>query len=103
MKQYLESIFKLGYTQYKGQGTSNGIEVLKRFRLLETEIQTEAKTFGMKAKFKEGSGRWSSVPYLRVFYQDLFPSAQYGIYIVYLFAASGKSVFITFPCNATFP
>ncbi|MBR5932991.1 MAG: DUF3578 domain-containing protein [Treponema sp.] len=95
MRSYLESIFKLGYTQYKGLGTSNGGDVLMNFRLLEKEIQTEAKKFGMVAEFKNGSGRWTAVPYLRVFYKDLFPSAQYGIYIVYLFAASGKSVFVT--------
>lgn len=95
MRSYLESIFKLGYTQYKGLGTSNGGDVLMNFRLLEKEIQIEAKKFGMVAEFKNGSGRWTAVPYLRVFYKDLFPSAQYGIYIVYLFAASGKSVFVT--------
>lgn len=95
MKQYFESIFNLGYTQYRGKGTGVGVEVQKSIIDLKNDISRIASSFGMEAGFSIGIGRWSAVPWIRVFYPDISPSAQYGIYIVYLFAASGKSVFIT--------
>lgn len=49
----------------------------------------------MKTEFSVGIGRWSAVPWIRIFYSDISPSAQDGVYIVYLFAASGSSAFIT--------
>ena len=95
MKQYLESIFKLGYTQYKGQGTGNGIDVQKSIRELTNNIRQIASKSGFQTEFSVGIGRWSAVPWIRVFYSDISPSAQDGVYIVYLFDASGKSAFIT--------
>lgn len=95
MLEYLEKIFSLGYTQYKGKGTSNGLEVQNAFNSLEHEISNIAKPFGLNSKFSAGQGRWNAVPYIRVFYSDTSPSAQDGVYIVYLFAASGKSFFLT--------
>ena len=95
MKQYFESIFNLGYTQYRGKGTGVGGEVQKSIIDLKNDISRIASSFGMEAGFSVGIGRWSAVPWIRVFYPDISPSAQDGVYIVYLFAASGKSVFIT--------
>ena len=95
MKQYLESIFKLGYTQYKGQGTGNGTDVQKSIRELTNNIRQIASKSGFQTEFSVGIGRWSAVPWIRVFYSDISPSAQDGVYIVYLFDASGKSAFIT--------
>lgn len=95
MKEYFESIFKLGYTQYKGQGTGNGTDVQKSIRELTNNIRQIASPSGFQTEFSVGIGRWSAVPWIRVFYSDISPSAQDGVYIVYLFAASGKSAFIT--------
>lgn len=95
MKEFLESIFKLGYTQYKGQGTGNGIDVQKSIRELTNNIRQIASKSGFQTEFSVGIGRWSAVPWIRVFYSDISPSAQDGVYIVYLFDASGKSAFIT--------
>ena len=95
MRQYLESIFQLGYTQYKGQGTGNGTDVQKSIRDLTNNIRQIASPSGFQTEFSVGIGRWSAVPWIRVFYSDISPSAQDGVYIVYLFAASGKSAFIT--------
>ena len=95
MRQYLESIFQLGYTQYKGQGTGNGTDVQKSIRELTNNISQIAFKSGFQTEFSVGIGRWSAVPWIRVFYSDISPSAQDGVYIVYLFAASGNSAFIT--------
>lgn len=95
MRQYLESIFQLGYTQYKGQGTGNGTDVQKSIKELTNNISQIAFKSGFQTEFSVGIGRWSAVPWIRVFYSDISPSAQDGVYIVYLFAASGKSAFIT--------
>ena len=95
MRQYLESIFQLGYTQYKGQGTGNGTDVQKYIRELTNNISQIAFKSGFQTEFSVGIGRWSAVPWIRVFYSDISPSAQDGVYIVYLFAASGNSAFIT--------
>lgn len=95
MKEFLESIFRLGYTQYKGQGTGNGTDVQKSIRELTNNIRQIASRSGFQTEFSVGIGRWSAVPWIRVFYSDISPSAQDGVYIVYLFAASGKSAFIT--------
>ena len=95
MKEFLESIFKLGYTQYKGQGTGNGTDVQKSIRELTNNIRQIASKSGFQTEFSVGIGRWSAVPWIRVFYSDISPSAQDGVYIVYLFDASGKSAFIT--------
>ena len=95
MRQYLESIFQLGYTQYKGQGTGNGTDVQKSIKELTNNISQIAFKSGFQTEFSVGIGRWSAVPWIRVFYSDISPSAQDGVYIVYLFAASGNSAFIT--------
>ena len=95
MRESLESIFKLGYTQYKGQGTGKGTDVQKSIRDLTNNIRQIASPSGFHTEFSVGIGRWSAVPWIRVFYSDISPSAQDGVYIVYLFAASGKSAFIT--------
>ena len=95
MKQYFESIFNLGYTQYKGKGTGKGRDVQNSIRELTKNIGSIAVTFRMQAEFSVGIGRWSAVPWIRVYYSDLSPSAQDGVYIVYLFSASGKTAFIT--------
>lgn len=95
MRESLESIFKLGYTQYKGQGTGKGIDVQKSIRELTNNIKQKVSPSGFQTEFSVGIGRWSAVPWIRVFYSDISPSAQDGVYIVYLFAASGKSAFIT--------
>ncbi len=95
MRQYLESIFQLGYTQYKGQGTGNGTNVQKSISELTNNIRQIAFKSGFQTEFSVGKGRWSAVPWIRVFYSDISPSAQDGVYIVYLFASSGKSAFIT--------
>lgn len=95
MRQYLESIFQLGYTQYKGQGTGNGTDVQKYIRELTNDISQIAFKSGFQTEFSVGIGRWSVVPWIRVFYSDISPSAQDGVYVVYLFAASGNSAFIT--------
>lgn len=95
MRESLESIFKLGYTQYKGQGTGKGTDVQKSIRELTNNISQIAFPSGFQTEFSVGIGRWSAVPWIRVFYSDISPSAQDGVYIVYLFAASGNSAFIT--------
>lgn len=95
MKNLFESIFQLGYTQYKGQGTGNGTDVQKSIRELTNNIRQIASKSDFQTEFSVGIGRWSAVPWIRVFYPDISPSAQDGIYIVYLFSASGKSVFAT--------
>ncbi len=95
MKQYFESIFNLGYIQYKGKGTSEGYHVQNSIRNLTKDIGSIASSFGMQTESSVGIGRWSAVPWIRVYFSDLSPSAQDGVYIVYLFSASGKSAFIT--------
>lgn len=95
MKQYFELIFNLGYTQYKGNGIGEGREVQNSIRDLTKNIQQISSSFGVQTEFSVGIGRWSAVPWIRVFYSDVTPSAKDGVYIVYLFSASGKSVFLT--------
>lgn len=95
MRDIIQKIFLSGYTQYKGNGTAEGSEVKNFIRNLTTHINQKVSAFGMKTEFSVGIGRWSAVPWIRVFYNDISPSAQDGVYIVYLFAASGKSVFLT--------
>lgn len=95
MKQYFESIFNLGYTQYKGNGTGEGRDVQLSIRELTRKISQFSDSYGMQTEYSVGIGRWSAVPWIRVFYSDISPSAQDGVYIVYLFDASGKSAFIT--------
>lgn len=95
MKQHFELIFNLGYTQYKGNGIGEGREVQNSIRDLTKNIQQISSSFGVQTEFSVGIGRWSAVPWIRVFYSDITPSAKEGVYIVYLFSSSGKSVFIT--------
>lgn len=95
MRQYLEKIFQLGYTQYKGLGTSNGKEVADEISNLTNQIRNQVLKYSMKTEFSIGIGRWNAVPWIRVFYEDFSPSAKDGVYIVYLFDAAGKSVYLT--------
>ena len=95
MKEQLKKIFSLGYEQYKGLSTSKGLEVKQLFVSLQQEIVKMAGRFNMTVEFSNGKGRWAAVPWIRIYYSDISPSAQNGVYIVYLFAASGKSVFLT--------
>ncbi len=95
MRDLIYNILAKGYKQYKGLGTSEGREVQDNINILKNEIQKIAKTFGAQSEYSVGIGRWSAVPWIRVFYHDCTPSAKDGVYIVYLFAANGESVFIT--------
>ena len=42
-----------------------------------------------------GQGKWAEIPWVAVFYKDLSESAQKGYYIVYLFRADGKGVYVS--------
>ena len=93
--ELLKKAFDCNYPKYKGTGTSNGNDFQIIFSELANCIYKEASSYNIKVESSVGIGRWSAVPWIRVFYPDISPSAQDGVYIVYLFSASGKSVFIT--------
>lgn len=54
MRESLESIFKLGYTQYKGQGTGKGTDVQKSIRELTNNISQIAFPSGFQTEFSVG-------------------------------------------------
>ena len=93
--ELLRNAFNCDYPKYKGQGTSNGIEFQEILSNISDYISRKSSTYNMEVENSVGIGRWSAVPWIRIFYSDISPSAQDGVYIVYLFAASGNSVFIT--------
>ena len=95
MKDYLEYVFSLGYTQYKGNSIAVGSQTAEYIKKISQEIAYVAESQNLSVKYSIGQGRWASVPWIRVYDMVRAPSAQSGIYIVYLFSESGQSVFLT--------
>ena len=96
MRQFFEKIFALGYPQYKGLGISKeGVETAKLFRDLAEQMKPLAKMQDLHVQPSVGRGRWATVPWIRVYDKKVARKPTKGLYIVYLFAESGKSVFLT--------
>ena len=96
MRQFFEKIFTLGYVQYKGLGISQeGVETAKLFRDLAEQMKPLAKMQDLHVQPSVGRGRWATVPWIRVYDKKVARKPTKGLYIVYLFAESGKSVFLT--------
>ena len=84
MKQYLESIFKLGYTQYKGQGTGNGTDVQKSIRELTNNIRQIASKSGFQTEFSVGID--VGLQYLGfVFFIQIFPQARKMVFTLFIY------------------
>ena len=97
MKQYIEQIFKLGYRKFSGKSNKEfGVQTKENIKLLCDEIRTFLLSSNLKVdKPGVGTGGWIAVPYVRVFDENEAPSATNGVYIVYLFADTEDSVFLT--------
>lgn len=96
MREFFKQIFELGYTQYKGLGISQeGVETAEQFRNLAEQMKPLAEMQDLYVQPSVGRGRWATVPWIRLYDKDVAPRPTKGLYIVYLFAESGKSVFLT--------
>lgn len=95
INELFDEALKCNYPQYRGKSISEGKDFQAIFSDVSDYIQNFSISFNVKVEKSVGIGRWSAVPWIRVFYPDTSPSAQDGVYIVYLFSASGKSAFIT--------
>lgn len=97
MKQYIEQIFKFGYREFSGKSNKDyGAQTKENIKLLCDEIKAFITPNNLKvADPGIGTGGWAAVPYVRVFDEKEAPSATNGVYIVYLFADTEKSVFLT--------
>ena len=96
MREFFKQIFELGYTQYKGLGISQeGVETAEQFRNLAKQMKPLAEMQNLYVQPSVGRGRWATVPWIRLYDKDVAPRPTKGLYIVYLFAESGKSVFLT--------
>ena len=95
MKEILEQIFVLDYTQYKGKVTGNGEEVRQCFKELKNELKPFVSQENLFIDWSIGQFRWAAIPWVRIYDKDISPETGSGVYIVYLFAESGQSVFVT--------
>ena len=95
MKEILEQIFALDYTQYKGKVTGNGEEVRQCFKELKNELKPFVSQENLFIDWSIGQFRWAAIPWVRIYDKDISPETGSGVYIVYLFAESGESVFVT--------
>ena len=93
MRQYIEHIFELDYTQFKLCNDSP--ELIKTFHQLEDDIKPLAKEKLLQTEFSLGGGSMAKVPWVRIYDYDEASTAQKGVYIVYLFSKNGDSVFLT--------
>ena len=55
-------------------------------------VQPWIEAQGLEVEGRDATGRKSKVPWVRVFDEDLSPSARIGWYVVYLFARDGSTV-----------
>lgn len=95
MKEQLERIFTLDYTQYKGKVTGNGEEVRQCFKEFKNELKPFVSPENLFVDWSVGQFRWAAIPWVRIYDKDISPETGSGVYIVYLFAESGQSVFVT--------
>lgn len=95
MKEQLERIFTLDYTQYKGKVTGNGEEVRQCFKEFKNELKPFVSPENLFVDWSIGQFRWAAIPWVRIYDKDISPETGSGVYIVYLFAESGQSVFVT--------
>jgi hypothetical protein len=55
----------------------------------------------LKVEGKDGIGRKTQAPWVRIFSESLSPSATTGFYLVMHFSTDGKSCFVTIGCGAS--
>src|SRR5438874_11527945 len=71
----------------------------KRGQLIRDEIPSLLRTLAqqhcMEVEGRDGTGRKTRVPWVRVYDPELSPSATQGWYVVYLFAADGSTVYLS--------
>ena len=95
MRKILEEIFELGYQQYRGKVLGKGPETRKKFKEFNEELKEIVSPDNLFAEWSPGQWRWAAVPWVRVYDKQISPKTGSGVYIVYLFAESGRSVFLT--------
>ena len=66
-------------------------------------FQSKMGTYGSSIGFegRDGIGRKTQAPWVRIFSRDLSPSATTGFYMVIRFAADGSRCFVTVGCAST--
>ena len=95
MRKNLEKIFELGYQQYRGKVLGEGAETRKNFKEFKEEIKEIVSSENLFAEWSAGQWRWAAIPWVRIYNKQISPETGSGVYIVYLFAESGQSVFLT--------
>jgi len=95
MRENLEKIFKLGYQQYRGKVLGEGAETRRNFKEFKEEIKKIVSPQDFFTEWSAGQWRWAAIPWVRVYNKQISPETGSGVYIVYLFAESGQSVFLT--------
>lgn len=93
MRQYIEYIFNLDYTQFVLSNDSP--ELIKTFHQLEDDIRPLAKEGMLQTESSVGGGSMAKIPWVRIYDYAEASTAQKGVYIVYLFSKNGDSVFLT--------
>lgn len=78
---------KFGGNKYKKNMTN-----MDNLKDLKEYISSEGN---YKIKSSMGQGRWAIIPWVRIFQQDISPSAKEGFYIVYLFTNDYKKVYLS--------
>lgn len=58
-------------------------------------LKTLSRQYVMEVEGRDGTGRKTRVPWVRIYDRRFSPSATEGWYVVYLFAADGSAVFIS--------
>ncbi|MFE2277112.1 MrcB family domain-containing protein [Streptomyces sp. NPDC059454] len=61
--------------------------------VLATELDTPVGNLGVEGR--DGTGLKAEIPWVRVFSRDQSPSSTTGWYVVYLFSASGRQVYLS--------
>lgn len=95
MRESLKKIFELGYRQYGGKVLGEGSETRKQFKEFKEEIKKFVSHESLFTAWSPGQWRWAAIPWVRVYDKNVAPKTTSGVYIVYLFAQSGESVYLT--------
>src|SRR5438067_1405364 len=61
----------------------------------DANTPASAQQHNMKVEGRDGTGRKTRVPWVRLYDQRFSPSATEGWYVVFLFSADGSSVFLS--------
>lgn len=96
MRESIEFICH-NYLESKTHKNTKDTDIYKEFKKIELLLNNYLKNKDNKylVKFSSGSTNWAEVPWIAIFDQDITTSAQHGFYIVFLFSADMKRIYLS--------